>query len=150
MVDYKERLVKLRLDEESSSEDENVDSEEEIKIVDEDSEDMNSDDEGMEALQSRHNGILVIKTTEEEEVVEAPAKEGEAEAKEAEDKEEGNEKKKKTFKYYRCYMPQWRHKVKKKRLVWETSIEVKPAAASMKAAEPVMAAPDDFGETPMG
>ena len=66
MVDYKERLVKLRLDEESSSEDENVDSEEEIKIVDEDSEDMNSDDEGIEALQSRHNGILVIKTTEEE------------------------------------------------------------------------------------
>ena len=66
MVDYKERLVKLRLDEESSSEDENVDSEEEIKIVDEDSEDMNSDDEGIEALQARHNGILVIKTTEEE------------------------------------------------------------------------------------
>ena len=47
-------------------------------------------------------------------------------------------------------MPQWRHKVKKKRCVWETSIEVKPAAASTKAAQPVMAATDEFGETPMG
>jgi hypothetical protein len=47
-------------------------------------------------------------------------------------------------------MPQWKHKIKEKRLIWETSIEVKPAAASAKAAEPVMAALDEFGETPMG
>jgi hypothetical protein len=45
-------------------------------------------------------------------------------------------------------MPQWRHKIKKKRCVWETSFEVKPAAASTKAAEPVMTALDEFGETP--
>ena len=43
MVPYKERLVKLRLDEESSSEDEEVDSEEEIRIGDEESEDIDSD-----------------------------------------------------------------------------------------------------------
>ena len=93
----------------------------------------------------------MLTISEEEQVIEAAKpKEGEAEAKEAEDKEEGEGKKKKAFKFYRAYMPQWRHKVKKKRCVWETSIEVKPAAASTKAAQPVIAATDEFGETPMG
>ena len=148
MVPYKERLVKLRLDEESSSEDEDQGSDEEIQIGDEESEDIDSDGGTVEQC---HKGILVIKTTEEEQVIEAEKpKEGEAEAKEAEDKEEGEGKKKKTFKYYRCYMPQWGHKIKKKRCVWETSIEVKPTAASTKAVETVMTAPDEFGETPMG
>ena len=43
MVPYKERLVKLRLDEESSSEDEDQGSDEEIQIGDEESEDIDSD-----------------------------------------------------------------------------------------------------------
>ena len=45
MVDFKERMVKLRLDEESSSEDEADDSEEEVKIRDEESEDEQTDQE---------------------------------------------------------------------------------------------------------
>ena len=149
MVDYKERMVKLRLDEESSSEDEAQNSDEDIKIRDdEDSEEIDSDDD--EVLKC-HRGILVIKSSEEEQTVETEnPKEGEAEAKEAADKEEGADKKKKIFKFVRCYMPQWRHKVKSKRLAWETSFEIKPAAASTKATEPVIAATDEFGETPMG
>ena len=64
MVDYKERMVKLRLDEESSSEDEAENSEEDIKIRDdEDSEEIDSDDD--EVLKC-HRGILVIKSSEEE------------------------------------------------------------------------------------
>ena len=63
MVDYKERIVKLRLDEESSSEDEAEQSDEGIQIRDEDSEDIDSDGG---SLENCHKGILVIKTSEEE------------------------------------------------------------------------------------
>ena len=63
MVAYKERIVKLRLDEESSSEDEAEHSDEGIQIRDEDSEDIDSDGGNLERC---HKGILVIKTSEEE------------------------------------------------------------------------------------
>jgi len=65
--------------------------------------------------------------------VDAPAKEeakvAEAGEKvEAGDKEEEKEKKV-TRKYFRTYFPQWKHKIDKKRLYYETFIEVKTQTA---------------------
>ena len=45
------------------------------------------------------------------------------------DKEEVTEKKV-TRKYFRTYFPQWKHKIDKKRLFYETFIEVKNQTAS--------------------
>lgn len=76
---------------------------------------------------------MVIKSSEEE--VEKESKADKKEEDGDKDKDAGEEEiqakdKKVKMRFIRAYFPKWRKKVTKKRLFWETSIEVKNSTSS--------------------
>ena len=51
------------------------------------------------------------------------------------------------MKFFRAYFPQWRKKISKKRLFWETSIEVKVAPVSSSKEPATLLLDDDKAKT---
>ena len=153
-VEFVPRKIKLRKPDESESEfeAEGSDSEAEAcKLVledeDTDDEEVEFDEDGFKKLSK---GIMVIKSNEEEVVPPAAEKDKEKndeekgeEDKAGDDKDAGDEEKaekdkKVLMKFFRAYFPQWRKKVSKKRMFWQTSIEVKSTQTSSKTPDTLL------------
>lgn len=102
-------------------------------------------------MEKIYKGIMVIKTKQEEVKVEAPkekdekveegkAAPAEAQAETEEQKAEVEAQKDKTElrKYFRAYFPQWKLPIDKKRLAYESFIEVKKPTVNKSTDAPVV------------
>jgi hypothetical protein len=165
-VEFEHRKIKLRKPDEEESDFEAEGSDEgemteKTKLV---TEDEGSDDDKIpsdfdeDRLRALTKGIMVIKAVEEE--VEPPkvekeekeekkdeSKEKKPDDKDADEKDKKEKDKKVLMKFFRAYFPQWRKKISKKRLFWETSIEVKIAPVSSSKEPATLLLDDDKAKT---
>ena len=158
-VEFEYRKIKLRQPDESESDfeadaSEGEENTEHVKLVleDEDSENGDSDAEAdPDHFKALTKGIMVVKSSEEEvtpekktdEKKEEEGGDGEKGDKDAGEEEKAEKEKKVLMKFFRVYFPQWRKKVSKKRLFWETSFEIKAATSNAAKAPEALLLTDD-------